>query len=244
MYIFSRINHLRVRSEQAKVPIDEQNLIIKLAKKILDSPLKILAIDFDKTLIDDDSGRSMSFENIYIRNQFFWLIKYLMQHKWICIASFNENTPTKFNEHLGIVTQTVVRRLLKITDKNISRHSINKRLADQYKIIIQSYPSRSYGKIEHIQSCIEQIQEISAFTVDIQPFHVALFDDNEMNIKEAKKYFPAVLIPVNEFNAKLQTIEPMIPLIDQITKQAWNEYEKIKTKRKYSRGDRLQRSES
>ncbi|CAF5184869.1 unnamed protein product, partial [Rotaria magnacalcarata] len=79
--------------------------------------------------------------------------------------------------------------------------------------------------------------------VDIQPFQVALFDDNEMNIKEAKKYFPAVLIPVNEFNANLQTIEPMIPLIDRITKQAWNEYEKIKTKRKYSRGDRLQGSE-
>jgi len=63
--------------------------------------LKILAIDFDKTFIDDDSGSSMSFENIYIRNQFFWLIKYLIQHKWICITSFNENLPTIFNENLG-----------------------------------------------------------------------------------------------------------------------------------------------
>lgn len=65
-----------------------------------------------------------------------------------------------------------------------------------------------------------------------------------MNIKEAKKYFPAVLIPIHEFNKRPQTIEPMIPLIDQITEQSWKEHEKIKTKRKYSRGDRLQISES
>ncbi|CAF2344260.1 unnamed protein product [Rotaria sp. Silwood2] len=243
MYLFSRINRLRIRSEQINIPINEQNLIINLAKKILSSPLKILAIDFDKTLIDDDSGSSMSFENIYIRNQFFWLIKYLIQHKWICITSFNENTPTTFNENLGIVTQTIVRRLLKLTDKNLSRHSIDKRLAQEYKIIIESYPSRSYGKIEHIQNCINQIQQISSFPFDIQPYHVALFDDNLMNIKEAKKYFPAVLIPINEFNIGAKTIEPMIPLIDQLTQQSWIEYEKTKTKRKYSRGDRLQGSE-
>jgi len=101
MYLFSRINHLRIRSEQINIPINEENLLLNLAKKILNSPLKILAIDFDKTFIDDDSGSSMSFENIYIRNQFFWLIKYLIQHKWICITSFNENLPTIFNENLG-----------------------------------------------------------------------------------------------------------------------------------------------
>ena len=101
MYLFSRINHLRVRSEQIKIPFNEQTPLLNLAKKILQSPFKILAIDFDKTLIDDDSGSSMSFENIYIRNQFFWLIKYLIQDKWICITSFNENIPTVFNENLG-----------------------------------------------------------------------------------------------------------------------------------------------
>ncbi|CAF3362293.1 unnamed protein product [Rotaria sp. Silwood1] len=144
---------------------------------------------------------------------------------------------------VGIVTQTIVRRLLKLTDKNLSRHSINKRLAQEYKIIIESYPSRSYGKIEHIQNCINQIQQISSYSFDIQPYHVALFDDNLMNIKEAKKYFPAVLIPINEFNTRSKSIEPMISLIDQLTQQSWNEYEKTKTKRKYSRGDRLQGSE-
>jgi hypothetical protein len=101
MYLFSRINHLHIRSEQIQIPLDEENLLVNLANKILYSPLKILAIDFDKTLIDDDSGRSMNFQNLYIRNQFFWLIKYLIQHKWICITSFNENTPTLFNENLG-----------------------------------------------------------------------------------------------------------------------------------------------
>jgi histidinol phosphatase-like enzyme len=51
----------------------------------------MLAIDFDKTLIDDDKGSSMSFENFYIRNQFFWLMKYLIQHKWIYVISCNQN---------------------------------------------------------------------------------------------------------------------------------------------------------
>ena len=54
-----------------------------------------------------------------------------------------------------------------------------------------------------------------------------------MNIKEANKYFPAVLIPIHEFNTKSRTIEPMIPLIDQLIQQSSNEYEKIKTKKKY-----------
>jgi hypothetical protein len=59
-----------------------------------------------------------------------------------------------------------------------------------------------------------------------------------MNIKEAKKYYPVVFIPINEFNIDSQKIGPMIPLINQ---QSWNEYEK--TKRKYSIGDRLHGSE-
>jgi len=63
-----------------------------------------------------------------------------------------------------------------------------------------------------------------------------------LNIKEGKKYFPAVLISINEFNKNSQTIQPMLPLIDQLIEQSWNKYEKIKRKRKYSRGDRLHRA--
>jgi hypothetical protein len=47
------------------------------AKTILNSPLEI---GFDKTLIDDENRNLMSFENIYVRNQ------------WICITSFHVNT--------------------------------------------------------------------------------------------------------------------------------------------------------
>ena len=59
-----------------------------------------------------------------------------------------------------------------------------------------------------------------------------------MNIQQAKKYYPSVLIPIDQFNKRSRTLEPMIPLIDQLIQQSWNVYEK--TKRKYSRGDRLQ----
>ena len=101
MYLSSRINHLRLRSEQLPVPPSEGSLLEHVARSILNSPLTVLAIDFDKTLIDDDSGSSMNFRNIYIRNQFFWLLKHLIRHRWICITSFNGNTPTPFNENLG-----------------------------------------------------------------------------------------------------------------------------------------------
>jgi hypothetical protein len=142
---------------------------------------------------------------------------------------------------LGIVTQTIVRRLLKLPDKHLFRESIDRRLANEYKIIIQSYPSRSYGKLEHIQNCIDKIQAINSFSYDIKPYHIAFFDDHPMNIKEAEKYFPSVLIPINEFNKNSRTIEPMIPLINRLIEQSWSVYEK--RKRKYSRGDRLQSSE-
>lgn len=101
MYLSSRINHGRLRPDQLPLPSIEQDLLEDLAKKLLKSPVKLLAIDFDRTLIDHDSGSWMSFQNLYIRNQFFWLLHYLLRQKWICIASFNENTPTIFNEHLG-----------------------------------------------------------------------------------------------------------------------------------------------
>ena len=43
---------------------------VVLQQKFLHSQIKILIFDFDKTFINDDSENSMSFENIYIRNQF------------------------------------------------------------------------------------------------------------------------------------------------------------------------------
>jgi hypothetical protein len=101
MYLSSRINHGRLRPEQMKLPANEVHQLENLSRKILKSPVKILAIDFDQTLIDNDSGSSMGFEHIYIRNQFFWLIHQLLTQKWICITSFNENTPTASNENLG-----------------------------------------------------------------------------------------------------------------------------------------------
>jgi predicted metal-dependent HD superfamily phosphohydrolase len=136
------------------------------------------------------------------------------------------------------VTQTVVRRLLNLPEKHLSRPTIEQRLARDYKILIQAYPSRSYGKLEHIQKCITRIEQLSLSCKDIQAYHVAFFDDHPMNIKEAKKYFPAALLPVEEFNRQSRTIEPLIPLIDRLVEQSWNEYEKSNTKRKYSRGDR------
>lgn len=103
MYLSSRINHGRLRPDQMSLPSIENELLQNLLKKLLKSPVKILAIDFDRTFIDDDSGSWMSFQNLYIRNQFFWLLQNLIKQKWICIASFNENLPTKFNENLGKV---------------------------------------------------------------------------------------------------------------------------------------------
>ena len=143
---------------------------------------------------------------------------------------------------LGIVTQTVVRRLLNLTDRYVSRHSIDQRLAREYRIIIQSYPSRSYGKLEHIQNCIDQIQAMSPSPMDIQPYQIGLLDDHPINIKEAEKYYPAALIPVHEFNRKSQSIEPMIALVDRLLAQSWSEYKKSKSKRRFSQGDRERRS--
>lgn len=141
-------------------------------------------------------------------------------------------------DRLGIVTQTIVRRLLKLSDRSLSRDSINQRLAQEYKIVIQSYPSRTYGKLEHIHKCVQRIRELSPSTTEIQPYQIIFFDDHPSNIREAKKYFPSVLIPIDEFNHKSQTLEPLSPLIDQLLEQSQHEYEKSKNKRTFSRGDR------
>ncbi|CAF1541058.1 unnamed protein product, partial [Didymodactylos carnosus] len=91
---------LRLRPEQQSPSSLDEIIAKELAAKIIVSPLKIVAIDFDNTLIDEDSGSWMSHRNTYIRNQFYWLIPHILHKKWICIASFNQNTPHPSNENL------------------------------------------------------------------------------------------------------------------------------------------------
>ncbi|CAF0845222.1 unnamed protein product [Didymodactylos carnosus] len=248
---------LRLRPEQQSPSSLDEIIAKELAAKIIVSPLKIVAIDFDNTLIDEDSGSWMSHRNTYIRNQFYWLIPHILHKKWICIASFNQNTPHPSNENLGIVTQTVVRRLLKLTDRNLNKQTIHYRLATEYKIIIEAYPGtvlssivysyvidyskllgRQYGKFEHLESAIVKIKHYSTTPVSIEPFHVALFDDHPRNITVAKQIFPAALISIQEFSKKCNTMEPIMALIEHVVKRSTQEKDKwLLKKRKHARGN-------
>lgn len=127
---------------------------------------------------------------------------------------------------------------MKLSDRNLSRESISQRLLTEFHIVIESYPSRNYGKLEHIRNCVERIRQTSSSTFDVQPYQILFFDDHPLNIKEAQKHFPSILIPLEEFNTKSQSLEPMNPLIDHLLQQSRHEYEKHRNKRTFSRGDR------